>query len=84
MRCEYTSSGCNAPQSECLGLCLHRVDTSTLAHGETRMSVEYAEGHENGISRLRLALNTWRLYRGAGWGLLESLRVAIKAYRSET
>lgn len=28
--CNFVSSGCNAPQSECMSLCLHRVDGSRL------------------------------------------------------
>lgn len=28
--CTHAASGCNAPQSECMNLCLHRVDTSQL------------------------------------------------------
>ena len=28
--CTHAASGCNAPQSECMNLCLHRGDTSQL------------------------------------------------------
>ena len=79
-RC-IVSTSCSYPEGECAGLCLHRL----IRPVEQRMSVEYAEGHENAKRRpvgpLRYAINTYRLYRRWGISRKASLRHALRAWK---
>lgn len=78
-------SACNYPESDCQGTCglLHRVDArhlpddrKVIANGNTEQPAR--------ISRTRLALNTFLLYRRFGCGLRESFRNARRAFRQRT
>lgn len=87
--CKHT--GCNAPQSECAGVCLHRVDTSHLPDdraavvmGRTEeLPIQFAGEDPEPSSRWRSGLEAWRIYRGVGCGLRESFRNAVRAFRSQ-
>ena len=78
-------SACNYPEAQCMGTCglLHRVNTHHLP--DDRAAVVLGSTEEPApISRARLALNTWTLYRRAGCGIRESFRNARRAFRQRT
>lgn len=82
MTCAHTSSGCNAPQSECLGLCMHRINTITkpcaVVIGKT--PIAYAKGTENEskFARCKRAYRTHRFM-----GRIAAIKRFIKEWRAK-
>lgn len=78
-RCLYASSGCNGPrEGECMGLCLHRVDTHYLP--DDRAAFVPGVAQENRLSVSQMAADTYRIHRPAGrlHALRQSLRVLAR------
>jgi hypothetical protein len=85
IRCIHASSGCNGPvEAQCMGLCTHRVNTLHLPDDRAAVVLGRTEEPAPEISRVRLALNTYRLYRGVNCGRREALRNAWRALRRNT
>ena len=83
-RCPAASSACNCPrEGECMGLCLHRINTQHLPDDRAAFVLGHIEPPP-AISRVRIALNTWALYRGVDCGVRESARNAVRAWRQRT
>lgn len=83
-RCPFHYSCFSGPNgTECMGLCTHRVNTHHLPDDRAAVVMGSTEEPPR-ISRARLALNTWALYRRAGCGLRESFRNALRAWRQRT
>ncbi len=83
-RCPAASSGCNGPrEAQCMGLCADRINTHHLPDDRAAIVLGHIEPAP-AISRARLALNTFGLYRRAGCGLHEASRNALRAWRQRT
>ncbi|MDP3351843.1 MAG: hypothetical protein Q8S92_22895 [Hydrogenophaga sp.] len=81
--CPYASSGCNGPkEGDCVGLCTHRVDTYHLPDERAAVVLGNTDKPEP-ISRARLALNTFQLYRSAGRTRRQALHNAVRALRRD-
>lgn len=85
MTCQHAPAGCNDPQSECLGLCLHRIDAEAMSKDcavifGTAPLINYARGAENEgrIARCKRAYLTHRFV-----GRFAAIRQAFKAWRAK-
>ena len=84
-RCR-TASTCNYPEGECVGLCLHRINTETMTKRcaaikgsvEQRMPIEFAEPEP---TRIGAAWDAYKAHRAHG--RIDGIRHAWRALRSD-
>lgn len=89
MRCETPL--CSYPTGECQGSC-HKVDTTFIDRrreavaikGRVEQRTEHQTEPAPEISKARLAMNTYQLYRRAGCGFRESVRNGWRALRQRS
>ena len=83
-RCPAATSACNGPrEAQCMGLCADRINTHHLPDDRAAIVLGHIEPAPE-ISRARLALNTYHLYRRVNCGRREALRNAWRALRQRT
>lgn len=75
MTCPHASAGCNWPESDCMGCCLHRL----IRPVEQRMPIEFAGPEpENEVKegRFSAAWDAYKTHRALG--RIRALRIAIR------
>ena len=78
--CQHAPSGCNGPrESECIGLCTHRIDASFVPAGAVVAVAGQVE--QSKPAPAARARSEFSLYRRFGHSLGASLRHALRALR---
>jgi hypothetical protein len=87
--CIYANSGCNGPiEGECVGLCLHRINTETMTkrcaaikgNVEQRMPIEFADEPSAFVA----AWDAYKTHRPRGRmkALIHAWKRLVRAFRT--